>query len=80
MIIVAIPFLKVRELGKTCSGKIIVDATNAFLMPNSEQILGGRLSTEFNAEAFPGAAVVKSFNQTAARHSPRSAHPNSGNA
>ena len=36
-------------------------------MPNSEQILGGRLSTEFNAEAFPGAAVVKSFNQTAAR-------------
>ena len=49
------------------SGKIVVDAPNAFLVPNSEQILGGRLSTEFNAEAFPGAAVVKSFNQTAAR-------------
>jgi predicted dinucleotide-binding enzyme/polyisoprenoid-binding protein YceI len=70
VIILAIPFLKVRELGKTrsdWSGKIVVDATNAFLVPNSEQILGGRLSTEFNAEAFPGAAVVKSFNQTAAR-------------
>jgi polyisoprenoid-binding protein YceI len=70
VIILAIPFLQVRELGgcrADWSGKILVDATNAFLVPNSEQILGGRLSTEFNAEAFPGAAVVKSFNQTAAR-------------
>jgi polyisoprenoid-binding protein YceI/predicted dinucleotide-binding enzyme len=70
MIILAIPFLQVRELGgrrADWSGKIIVDTTNAFLVPNSEQILAGRLSTEFNAEAFPGAAVVKSFNQTAAR-------------
>jgi predicted dinucleotide-binding enzyme/polyisoprenoid-binding protein YceI len=69
VIILAIPFLQVRELGgrrPDWSGKIVVDATNAFLVPNSEQILGGRLSTEFNAEAFPGAAVVKSFNQTAA--------------
>jgi polyisoprenoid-binding protein YceI/predicted dinucleotide-binding enzyme len=70
VIILAIPFLQVRELGgrrADWSGKIIVDTTNAFLVPNSEQILGGRLSTEFNAEAFPGGAVVKSFNQTAAR-------------
>ncbi|MET0699343.1 MAG: YceI family protein [Mycobacterium sp.] len=70
VIILAIPFLKVRELGEIradWSGKIIVDASNAFLVPNSEEILGGRLSTELNAEAFPGAAVVKSFNQTAAR-------------
>ena len=70
VIILAIPFLQVRELGGRLadwSGKIIVDTTNAFLVPNSEQILGGRLSTEFNAEAFPGAAVVKSFNQNAAR-------------
>jgi predicted dinucleotide-binding enzyme/polyisoprenoid-binding protein YceI len=69
VIILAIPFLKVRELGgrrADWSGKVVVDATNAFLVPNSEQILGGRLSTEYNAEAFPGAAVVKSFNQTAA--------------
>ncbi|SPM28422.1 YceI family protein [Mycobacterium terramassiliense] len=70
VIILAIPFLQVRELGRRradWSGKIVVDATNAFLVPNSEQILGGRLSTEYNAEAFPGAAVVKSFNQTAAK-------------
>jgi polyisoprenoid-binding protein YceI/predicted dinucleotide-binding enzyme len=70
VIILAIPFLQVRELGgrrADWSGKIVVDSTNAFLVPNSEEILAGRLSTEFNAEAFPGAAVVKSFNQTAAR-------------
>ena len=70
VIILAIPFLQVRELGgrrADWSGKIVVDTTNAFLVPNSEKILGGRLSTDFNAEAFPGAAVVKSFNQTAAR-------------
>lgn len=70
VIILAIPFLAVRELGgrrTDWSGKIVVDTTNAFLVPNSEHILDGRLSTEFNADAFPGAAVVKSFNQTAAR-------------
>ena len=72
VIVLAIPFLQVRWLGgqhhADWSGKIIVDTTNAFLVPNSEQILGGRLSTRVrHAEAFPGAAVVKSFNQTAAR-------------
>lgn len=70
VIILAIPFLQVREVGRRradWSGTIVVDASNAFLVPNSEKILGGRLSTDFNAEAFPGAAVVKSFNQTAAR-------------
>jgi polyisoprenoid-binding protein YceI/predicted dinucleotide-binding enzyme len=70
VIILAIPFLQVRELGRRradWSGKVVVDTTNAFLVPNSEKILGGRLSTDFNAEAFLGAAVVKSFNQTAAR-------------
>ncbi len=70
LIILAIPFLQVRKVGRRradWSGKIVVDTANAFLVPNSEEILGGRLSTDFNAEAFPGAAVVKSFNQTAAR-------------
>ena len=81
VIILAIPFLKVRELGgrrADWSGKIVVDATNAFLVPNSERILGGRLSTEFNAEAFPGAAVVKSFNQTAARQLAKKRAPEFG--
>jgi polyisoprenoid-binding protein YceI/predicted dinucleotide-binding enzyme len=70
MIIVAIPFLAVRELGFSrpdWSGKIVVDTTNAFLLPNADEVLNGRLSTELNAEAFPGAAVVKSFNQTAVK-------------
>ncbi len=69
VIILSIPFLQVRELGRRradWSGKIVVDATNAFLVPEAKEILGDRLSTDFNAEAFPGAAVVKSFNQTAA--------------
>src|SRR5271156_5433938 len=68
MIIVAVPFLAIRELGFSrpdWSGKIVVDATNAFTLPNADEVLNGRLSTDFNAEAFPGAAVVKAFNQTA---------------
>jgi polyisoprenoid-binding protein YceI/predicted dinucleotide-binding enzyme len=70
VIILSIPFLQVRELGKIrsdWSGKIIIDTTNAFLVPGAQEILGGRLSTDFNAEAFPGASVVKAFNQTAAK-------------
>ena len=70
MIIVSIPFLAVRELGFSrpdWSGKIVVDTTNAFLLHNSDEVLQGRLSTDFNAEAFPGAAVVKAFNQTAVK-------------
>jgi polyisoprenoid-binding protein YceI/predicted dinucleotide-binding enzyme len=70
MIIVSIPFLAVRELGFSrpdWSGKIIVDTTNAFKLPNAGEVLDGRLSTEVNAEAFPGAAVVKAFNQTAVK-------------
>ena len=81
VIVLAIPFLQVRELGgrrADWSGKIVVDTTNAFLVPDSEQILGGRLSTEFNAEAFPGAAVVKSFNQNAARQLAQNRPPEFG--
>lgn len=70
VIIVAIPFLAVRELGfsrSDWSGKIVVDSTNAFTLPNADEVLKGRLSTDFNAEAFPGAAVVKAFNQIAVK-------------
>lgn len=70
VIIVAIPFLAVRELGfsrSDWSGKIVVDSTNAFTLPNADEVLNGRLSTDFNAEAFPGAAVVKAFNQIAVK-------------
>jgi predicted dinucleotide-binding enzyme len=66
LIILAIPFLAVESVGRSrpdWNGKTIVDATNAFMLPNSEELLAGRLSTEIVADAFPGAETVKSFNQ-----------------
>ncbi len=66
LIIVAIPFLAVESLARSrpdWSGKTIVDVTNAFMLPNSEELLAGRLSTEIVADAFRGADTVKAFNQ-----------------
>lgn len=66
LIILAIPFLAVESLAQSrpdWSGKTIVDVTNAFLLPNSEELLAGRLSTEIIADAFRGADTVKAFNQ-----------------
>ena len=66
LIILAIPFLAVESFGGSradWNGKTIVDATNAFMLPNAEELLAGRPSTEIVAEAFPGAETVKSFNQ-----------------
>jgi len=66
LIILAIPFLAVESLARSrpdWSGKTIVDVTNAFLLPNSEELLAGRLSTEIVADAFRGADTVKAFNQ-----------------
>jgi 8-hydroxy-5-deazaflavin:NADPH oxidoreductase len=65
-LILAIPFLATAPLGATrsdWSGHLIVDATNAFLVPNATQLLAGRPSTAVVAHAFPGAWVVKAFNQ-----------------
>lgn len=66
LIILAIPFLAVERMAGSradWSGKTIVDVTNAFLLPNSEELLAGRLSTEVVADAFRGADTVKAFNQ-----------------
>jgi hypothetical protein len=66
LIILAIPFLAVESLARSradWSGKTIVDVTNAFMLPNSEELLAGRLSTEIVAGAFRGADTVKAFNQ-----------------
>ena len=66
LIILAIPFLAVESLAGSrgdWSGKTIVDVTNAFMLPNSEELLAGRLSTEIVADAFRGADTVKAFNQ-----------------
>ena len=43
------------------SGKIVVDATNAYGV--SPEVMAGRLSSDIVANAVPGASVVKAFNQ-----------------
>ena len=66
LILLAIPFLAVESVGRSrreWSGKTIVDVTNAFMLPNADEVLAGRLSTEIVADAFPGAETVKAFNQ-----------------
>jgi 8-hydroxy-5-deazaflavin:NADPH oxidoreductase len=66
VLFLAIPFLAVEPFGAAqpqWNGKIIVDATNSFMLPNEDEVLAGRLSTEIVTDAFPGAEVVKAFNQ-----------------
>jgi 8-hydroxy-5-deazaflavin:NADPH oxidoreductase len=66
VLFLAIPFLAVRSFAASrpeWHGKIIVDATNSFMVPNEGELLAGRLSTEIVTDAFPGAEVVKAFNQ-----------------
>jgi predicted dinucleotide-binding enzyme len=68
IIFFAVPFLNFKDVGSVKSdwtGKIVVDVTNAFLLPQEVQDreLQGRLSSEVNAERVPGAKLVKAFNQ-----------------
>ena len=66
VLFLAIPFLAAGPLGASRSrwdGKIIVDVTNTLSLPNAAEVLAGRLSTEVVTDAFPGAEVVKGFNQ-----------------
>lgn len=66
VIFIAIPFGAVETFGRTLpdwTGKIVVDTTNSFWTPNADQLLNGRPSSEFVTDAFPGATVVKAFNQ-----------------
>jgi predicted dinucleotide-binding enzyme len=65
VIFMAIPFPAVEKFGTALpdwSGKIVVDTTNAYYTPNADEILKGRLSSEFAAESLPGAEIVKAFN------------------
>lgn len=64
VIILAIPFVAVEDFAKArgdWTGKIVVDATNAYGV--SPEIMAGRLSSDIVAAAVSGAAVVKTFNQ-----------------
>ncbi|MFE2716516.1 NADPH-dependent F420 reductase [Streptomyces mirabilis] len=70
VIFIAIPFLAVEDFGKKLpnwDGKIVIDTTNAYYAPNAEAVLKGRLSSDFAAEALPGAVIVKAFNQLPAK-------------
>jgi predicted dinucleotide-binding enzyme len=81
VILAAVHFLQMGGLGARLldwAGKIVVDTTNAFLLPNVDEVLGGRLSTDINAELFPGSQMVKAFNQTPAGQLSRKVSPEQG--
>jgi hypothetical protein len=68
IIFFAVGFLHFKEVAARrpdWSGKIVVDVTNAFMLPAEvqETELHGRLSSEVNAERVRGAKLVKAFNQ-----------------
>jgi hypothetical protein len=68
IIFFAVQFLNFKDVGSVkpdWTGKIVVDVTNAFMLPAEvqEAELNGRLSSEVNAERVPGAKLVKAFNQ-----------------
>ncbi len=68
IVFLAIPFATVEAFGKIrndWSGKIIIDATNAYGV--TPEYLAGRLSSDIVIGAFPGATVVKAFNYLPAR-------------
>jgi 8-hydroxy-5-deazaflavin:NADPH oxidoreductase len=69
VVLMAVPFTAVERFGRSRSdwtGTIVVDTTNAYYTPGAEEILQGRLSSEYAAAQLPGASVVKAFNQLAA--------------
>jgi 8-hydroxy-5-deazaflavin:NADPH oxidoreductase len=68
IILVAVGSLAFKNVGallKDWSGKIVIDATNAFMLPPEVQQAEyrGRHTSEVNAERVPGAKLVKAFNQ-----------------
>jgi predicted dinucleotide-binding enzyme len=63
VVILAVPFSQVGEVAKAAadwSGRLVIDATNAYGTPLSE--FGGLTSSAVVAESFPGARFVKAFN------------------
>jgi 8-hydroxy-5-deazaflavin:NADPH oxidoreductase len=68
IIFVAVGALAFKDVGaalKDWSGKIVIDATNAFMLPQEVQRAEyqGQLTSEVNAERVPGAKLVKALNQ-----------------
>lgn len=68
VIILAVPYLahpSVAAAAPDWTGKIVIDAMNTYGVP--PEVLQGRASSDVVAEAFPGAKVVKTFNQLPAK-------------
>ena len=68
VIFLAVRFQAHSDVAKTLpswDGKIIVDVTNAYGVPNEE--LGGRPSAQVVAQAFTGDTVVKGFHHLVAK-------------
>jgi len=68
VIFFAVPFLQFKEVAAALpdwTGKMVIDVTNAFMLPVEVQQaeLNARLSSEVNAERVAGAKLVKAFNQ-----------------
>ncbi len=61
----SLAFKEVGRLRDDWSGKIVIDVTNGFMLPQEvqEAEFRGRLTSEVNAERVPGAKLVKAFNQ-----------------
>jgi 8-hydroxy-5-deazaflavin:NADPH oxidoreductase len=65
LVVIAVPWASVPEAVASLAwdGKIVVDQTNAFLLPEMKLAdLGGRSSSEIVAELVEGARVVKAAN------------------
>ena len=68
IVLVAVGSVAFKDVGAVLpdwSGKIVIDVTNAFMLPPEVQQAEyqGRLTSEVNAERVPGAKLVKAFNQ-----------------
>ncbi|MFJ7157667.1 NADPH-dependent F420 reductase [Streptomyces sp. NPDC101118] len=64
LLVLMVPFDSARGLlpAAAVRGKVLVDAMNAFTGPGRPRDLGGRGSSEFTADWYPGARLVKSLN------------------
>ena len=61
----SVAFKQIGALREDWAGKVVIDVTNAFMLPAEvqEAEFHGRLTSEANAERIPGGKLVKTFNQ-----------------
>jgi hypothetical protein len=81
IVAVAVPWTRVKDAVSELSwtGQILIDATNAVLLPSLESVpLDGSTSSEFVAKLVPGARVVKAANHFAADVLGADPHENGG--